>query len=160
MQKKWFRNNGMIAPWLVLLALWLAGCSTFGFSGSRATTDGAAEEDRDTSSVYYDFGDVLIPSQLKLNRKTSFVFHSASMTAGVLSFSGRLDASSLVKFFETSMGRDNWQPVSSFRSVRTIMLFRKENRWCVINISEDTLTSSVEVWVAPTGREPEGGLLK
>jgi hypothetical protein len=67
---------------------------------------------------------------------------------------------SLSAFFENNMSKDNWQPVSSFKSPRTIMLFHKENRWCIINISEKEFSTHVEIWVAPTSNEAGSGLLK
>lgn len=110
--------------------------------------------------LYYDFGDVLIPSELKVDKKTSFVFRTPGLSAGVLSLKGRVEIGSLIAFFDTNMAKDNWRLVSSFKSQRSIMLFNKENRWCVINISEDGFSTRVEVWVAPTIPEPERGRIK
>jgi hypothetical protein len=118
------------------------------------------QQGKPPSQKYYDFGDVLVPTELKLDRKSSFIFQTPSMVAGVLALSGRVEMNSLIHFFETNMLKDNWEPVSSFKSVRTIMLYRKENRWCVINISETSFTTDVEIWVAPTTADVEGGLLK
>jgi hypothetical protein len=135
---------------IVILALLVAaGCASTQKGGQ---TEGASREDG-KGPLYYDFGDVLIPSELKLDREASFVFQTPGMTAGVLSMSGRVTMPSLIQFFETNMRKDNWKPVSSFKSVRTIMLYQKENRWCVINISEGGLTTKVEIWVAPTTHE-------
>jgi hypothetical protein len=39
------------------------------------------------------------------------------------------------------------------------MLFQKENRWCVINITDEYRTN-VEIWVSPTINTTEKGLLK
>ena len=39
-------------------------------------------------------------------------------------------------FFEVNMAKDNWQLVSLFRAPRMLMLYRKDARWCVINIFE------------------------
>jgi hypothetical protein len=78
----------------------------------------------------------------------------------VLSLEGRVDSTSLIAFFESNMAKDNWQAVSSFKSPRSILMFRKESRWCVINITEKTLGTYVEIWVAPTIAGSETTLTK
>jgi len=109
-----------------------------------------------SSPLYYDFGDVLIPGELKVNKSSSFIYRTPGFTAGVVALKGRVDTSSLISFFDSNMPKDGWRQVSSFRSPRTILLFQKESRWCVIIISEGTLfTTHAEVWVAPTN--PMGG---
>ena len=110
--------------------------------------------------LYYDFGDVLIPSELEVNKNASFVFRTPGFSAGVLSLKGRVEGNSLIKFFDANMVKDNWQLVSSFKSRRTIMLFHKENRWCVINITEKDYYTYAEVWVSPATAEAGTGLLK
>ena len=110
--------------------------------------------------VYYDFSDVLIPKELKVNRKLSFVYRTAGLTSGVLTLEGRVEVTSLIAFFENNMAKDNWQEVVEFKSPRNLLLFKKENRWCVMNIEEKEWKSHVEIWVAPTLGEIEGGLLK
>ena len=122
-------------------------------SESQATTQGP-------SPLYYDFGDVLIPNELSVNKKESFVYKTPGFSAGVLVLSGRVAISTLIAFFENNMQKDNWRAISSFKSPRTVMLFQKENRWCIINMSEKDFKTYVEVWVAPTINESEAGLLK
>lgn len=144
---------------LVLSAVLISGCSTLA-PNTDASPDGQDKRDRGPSPLYYDFGDVLVPSELKLLNESTFVFRTPGMSAGVLSFRGRVEISSLIAFFENNMIKDNWKPVSSFKSKRTFMLYRKENRWCVISIAEGDFSTSAEIWVAPTMGETEGGLLK
>jgi hypothetical protein len=123
-----------------------AGCSMFGGKKKGGTTPKAAAP----KPVYYDFNDVLIPAELKVDREASFVYSASGLTAGVLVFNGRVDLNSLIRFFEHNMAKDNWSAVSSFKSARTILLFKKAGRWCVININEGKWAAEVEVWVAPT----------
>jgi len=58
------------------------------------------------------------------------------------------------------MAKDNWQIVGTFKSPRTLLLFQKENRWCVINITDGRFDTLVEIWVAPFSGQSESGLLK
>jgi hypothetical protein len=142
---------------MAALILFCVGCSS-----TPKTTDGseAREKDEKNAPLYYDFDDVLVPRELKLNTKSSFVYHSTGLTAGVLVFTSKAERNSLIQFFENNMAKDNWQAVSSFKSPRTLLLFQKENRWCVINVTDNNWDTLVEIWVAPFGGPSGAGLLK
>ena len=71
-----------------------------------------------------------------------------------------MDTDSLISFFQNNMAKDNWKMVSYFKSPKSIMLFRKETRWSVINITEETFYTYAEIWVAPTAGNADTGLLK
>ena len=137
----------------LLIVLTIGGCaSPYGGSG-----DGSPSAyDRKSAPIYLDFGDVLIPRELKVNKDQSFVFKTMGLTAGVISLQGNVDVPSLITFFENNLTKDNWQMVSSFKSVRSILMFQKDARWCVINITEKQFDTYVEVWVAPTANEGRG----
>ena len=143
----------------VMIALMLLnpGCSS-----TPKKTDGAEaqEKDAENAPLYYDFEDVLIPRELKLNTKSSFVYRTTGWTAGVLVFTSKVERTSLIQFFENNMAKDNWQSTSSFKSPRTLLLFQKENRWCVINITDNEWDTLVEIWTAPLSDLSGNGLLK
>ena len=160
MQKKkinGYRDWLKIFSILVALMLLCVACSS-----TPKTTDGseAREKDEKNSPLYYDFDDVLVPRDLKLNTKSSFVYHTSGLTGGVLVFTSKVDRNSLIQFFENNMAKDNWQVVSSFKSPRTLLVFQKENRWCVINITDNRWDTLVEIWAAPYGGLAGSGLLK
>ncbi len=140
--------------------LLIAGCASSKPKKGSSTSQTTTQKDKGPSPLYYDFGDVLIPHELKVIKKSSFVYRTPGFSAGVLALSGRVEISSLIAFFENNMAKDNWKTVSSFKSPRTMMLFQKENRWCVINITEKEFNTNVEIWVGPTINEAESGLLK
>lgn len=144
---------------LAALMLCLTGCTTV-LNKSTATTSDKAKEKKGPQPLYYDFGDVLIPGELKVDKKTSFVYQAPTFSAGVLVLNGRVEITSLIAFFENNMTKDNWIPISSFKSPRTMLLYQKESRWCVINITDENFSTHTEIWVAPTVGGPEGGLLK
>ena len=111
--------------------------------------------------VYLDFDDVLIPGEMKIDRDKTFLYQTSGFTVGILALKGRVEIGSLIAFFEKNMPRDNWQLVSEFKSpARTMMLFQKTNRWCVVEISEGTYNAYAKVWVAPTAGPITGGLIK
>ncbi len=157
----------------VLIAAAVAGFMLVtGCSGARTRGEEPAESsvrERQNQPLYYDFGDILIPRELNVVKDSSFVFRTPGLSAGVLSMKGNVEVTSLITFFEANMAKDNWTPVSSFKSPRSMMLFQKENRWCVINITDQSFSTYVEIWVAPTigsagagtiGGPIEEGLLK
>ncbi len=165
------RDGGM--PALNGLCLMLAlmilatGCSVLNGGDSVAMSPGVEPGD-ESSPLYHDFGDVLTPRELEVDRSESFIYKSPGFSAGVLTMKGRVDRNSLIAFFENNMPKDNWRLISLFKSPRTMLLYHKENRWCVINISEGGLYNNtlLEVWVSPTmdavspGVMGESGLLK
>jgi hypothetical protein len=149
----------MLIAALAIMMLILSGCSGMETrKDSPPPTEPKAEKEK--APMYYDFGDVLIPRELKVIKKSSFVFRTPGLSAGVLALKGSVEINSLIAFFENNMVKDNWTPVSSFKSPRSMMLFQKENRWCVINITDESFSTYVEIWVAPTIGSSEQGLLK
>ncbi len=151
---------GIVFLVLVALLYLVSGCSTLRNWIRPAASQQKSQAENEAAPLYYDFGDILLPRELKVDKKASFVFRTPGLSAGVLALKGRVEGGSLIAFFENNMAKDNWQPVSSFKSPRTMMLFKKENRWCVINITEKEFTTHVEVWVAPTIAQGVSGLIK
>lgn len=151
----------LISIWIMAVLFFLiTGCAGSKGKKKNSTSRVTKQQDTGPSPLYYDFGDVLIPSELKMDKKSSFVFRTSSFSAGVLSLKGRVEVNSLIDFFNNNMAKDNWREVASFKSPRSVMLYQKENRWCVINIKENDFNTHVEIWVAPTINEFEPGLIK
>lgn len=146
---------------VVLLLFSLNACAHNQISASgenSAASKGSPKAEPQPS--YLDFIDILVPSELKVNRDASFIFRTSDLTAGVLAFRGRVDAESLAAFFENNMPNDNWSLISTFKSPKTLMLFKKDTRWCVINIFDGDFYTHAEIWVSPNNHELSSGLLK
>ena len=142
---------------LVAVILMFSGCAGKTVAGGGGALSDPPVAEEGPTPLYLDFGDVLIPSELTVNPKASFVYRTPTTSAGVLVLGGKVEVGDLVAFFENNMVKDNWRIVSSFKSPRTIMLFHKENRWCIININQTNFRAGVEIWVAPTadGFQPD-----
>ncbi len=152
---------GFIVLLAALLAV-LTGCSALN-KDKEAEADSPQQSSKSdkTAPVYLDFDDVLIPGEMKIDRDESFLYQTSGFTVGILALKGRVEIGSLIAFFEKNMPRDNWQLVSQFKSpARTMMLFQKQNRWCVVEVSEGTYNAYAKVWVAPTAGPTTGGLMK
>lgn len=146
---------------MIAIALCAAGCSSLKASktessSSASTTFATAKR----KTVYYDFGDILLPSELSVNDNESFVFTTKGSPVGVLSLRGRLTAKSLIRFFSNKMPVDGWQMLNKFAGQRNMMLFKKQTRYCTITIDEGQLSTVVELWVAPSMAATSEGLHK
>jgi len=150
------------AAMLTALVLATAACSAISKDQPKDSPpqSQSAKSDK-TPPVYLDFDDVLVPGEMSIDRDESFVYQTSGFTVGILALKGRVDISSLIAFFEKNMPRDNWQMVSEFKSPqRTMMLFQKQNRWCVVEISEGSYNTYAKLWVSPTAGPSTGGLVK
>ena len=147
---------------MVLLTIGI-GCSGFksnkGGSGSSSSSDKA----NNTLPFYHDFGDIPVPPELSVIDESTYIIEkSAGYPEGILALKGQVTRNSLLTYFKNGMTSDNWQLVTLFKSPRinSIMLFQKQNRRCIINIQEKDFVTYVQIAVAPTVAESEGGLLK
>lgn len=160
----WKRTpHSMRAALLLALAamMVLSGCSGLGSQKRSSSSDPAqSKKSAKKTTIYYDFGDVLLPNQLSVDNSNSFVLSASGLTAGVLSLKGRVEVNSLIRFFESKMPNDGWTLVNKFRGLRNMLLFTKQNRNCVITLDEGKFNTLVEIWVAPTIQGSESGLYK
>lgn len=161
------RNTGRHDALMVLalglaILLLITGCSVLNSKEvpDPGESNAIAEDAAKDAPVYYDFGDVLIPRELEVDKDNSFVFHTPGLTAGVMAMTGNVEVNSLITFFENKMPVDGWRQISAFKAPRSMMLFKKQTRWCVISIIEGQFSTRVEIWVAPTMEEVSTGLRK
>jgi hypothetical protein len=144
------RRRGWLVCLVSLFLLVGSGCAAFQKSeDTSGETQEEKSEIKGPAPVYYDFADILIPAELSLNKKDSFVYSTPSFSAGVLVFEGYVQGESLVNFFTTHMPEDGWVLKSSFRYRRVILNFEKDQRSCLVSIAEYPLKTAVEIWVAP-----------
>jgi hypothetical protein len=144
----------MVIRVVAAMALTLtAGCAPLKTGETTGTAaDGpqtAAAAPQEASPVYHDFGDVLLPGELKMDKKESFIMNSGGMTSGVMVLKGGLDTTSIAGFFESKMPVDGWRKIGRMTSERSLLVFMKTTRWCVIGIPEGQFGTRVEIWVAP-----------
>ncbi len=151
------RMTGKLLAALALVVV-CAGCSSLSGGESQPAMD--TQIAPDAGPLTSDFQDIRLPRELKEIKNETFFMQTGTFSAGVITLRGRVEVNSLISFFQTQMQADNWQLVGFFRSTRSLMMFYKENRWCVINITEESIYTYVELWVAPTLRQAETRLLK
>lgn len=162
MRSVWQKIMIFKTPGIIMVSfLLIIGCS--GLKQKKDTSTSSffnKQKEKRSVPLYYDFQDVLVPGELKVDKKGSFVYRTSGFSAGVLVLTGRVELGSLIVFFENNMAKDNWRPLSSFKFPRAMMLFEKENRYCVISISEGGFNTHCNIWVAPLINPGGSGLLK
>jgi hypothetical protein len=148
------------------MALGLAACASFGGSSDRSRHEagGSGQQmvDDENPNYYYDFEDVIVPGDMKLEKDQSFVVETMQAKTGVLTFAGRVDSASLADFYKNNMGKDGWRLRSIMRSKRSVLVFEKGDKDCVILITDAPMDTVLEIWVAPraaagaAGKVPSG----
>jgi len=134
------RNAGL-AIIFCIITLMLSGCMKAQKGGTPSLPE------KKGGGSYYDFEDILIPSDLSLDKKNSLVFTAGRSKVGILLFSGPVEPASLAAFFQNNMQKDGWSLKSSFKYRQYLLIFLKEERTCVITITEKTFSTMVEVRV-------------
>jgi hypothetical protein len=145
------------------ICLLVSGCAGTGIMGSSGSSSLPAAPVKDKNAPqYYDFTDILIPGELKMDDKSTFVVKTAGFATGILVLEGRINRNELFSFFQTNMTKDNWEAISSFKSPRTstFLLFKKAQRWCIISIRAGDFNTHVEIGVAPASEGESSGLYK
>lgn len=135
----------------IIALLGATGCQSVLSDHSEGKPQTASRPAPTTNPVgsYQEFDDVLIPNELSLQGKSSFVFETPQFKTGIVVYKGRVDAVSLANFFEKELPKDNWRLRSKMKYNRTIMVFEKPDRDCVINILDDTFSTTLEIMIAP-----------
>ncbi len=133
---------------LAVLALFLVSnlfaCTMF------TKKEGASSAAKTSRASYYEFEDVLVPSEMKLDKKDSFIYTTSRFKAGVLTFTGRVEPDSLTAFFQNNMTKDGWRLISTFKFRETTLVFLKDERAAVVTIQEGLYNSKLQVRVGPT----------
>jgi len=115
-------------------------------SGPDVDADGARQYEE--LNFYYDFEDVLVPRELKLDPNDSFVFETPQFKTGILKFNGRVDSFSLVDYFNTNLAKDGWKKHSSYKAKKSILVYDKQGKSCFISVLDESFSNTrVEILV-------------
>jgi hypothetical protein len=121
-------------------------------TGTAAANQATAKKSTDDPKKLPDlkeFGDVMIPRDMDVNKDASFIYNRGGINAGLLRLSGRLDSRSLLRYFQNNMANDGWRMISQFHAPQSLMVFEKENRVCVIAVEDASFQTFADVWVVP-----------
>ncbi|EMG38489.1 hypothetical protein PCS_00787 [Desulfocurvibacter africanus PCS] len=134
---------------LMLLATSCAGMrSTGSTGGSEIPPPEQSPDTYQSTHHYYDFDDVLVPKDLKLDVDGSFVFETPQFKTGNLTFNGRVESFSVVDFFNSNLTKDGWRKHSSYKGKKSILVYEKPGKSCYISVLDESFSNTkVEVLV-------------
>ena len=159
--KRWRHNLATYFILAVLVAV-LAACSSMNATSGSAGSDSAAKMSSPTQ--YRDFDDILLPSEMKVDSKRTYIVEGSGLTTGILTVKGWVDRNSLIDFFKSAMEREKWQELASFKSpsadTSSILVFQKAGRTAVISIREGWIYTYAEIAVAPSAKGISGALFR
>jgi hypothetical protein len=136
-----------------LFALWAStGCSLF-----AKKEQGSPSSDTGLRVAFSDFEDVPIPSEVSPNKKKTQLYSAGKGKVGLLTLEGRVDPDSLAAFFQNNLPRNGWKPMTSLKDRDHVLVFVKDDRVCLINISEGWFTTVCEVRVGLLEKASEPG---
>lgn len=130
----------------ILLAAFslFAGC-TASKSNVGATPEGEQSGEYSQTNYYYDFQDILIPSELEYQDEGSYTLDNQKFRAGIMKFKGRVYAADLIQFFVNNMAKDNWEKIASVKGKLSVLSFEKFNKSCIIQIEDAFGTAKVNI---------------
>jgi hypothetical protein len=98
---------------------------------------------------FFQFNDIPIPPHVEVQTKNSYVFQSGQIKMGFLTLRGRVDSNSLINFFVAALPHEGWRLKAQFRFNRSLLIFDKPDKVCVILMKEGTYYTYVEIYVSP-----------
>ncbi len=154
----------IVATLFLTLVVGLTGCTTTGSSQSESSGEEAAKaEPTQPTNMYRDFKDILLPGEMKVDDKRTYIIQGPGLTTGILTLKGRVVRDSLIDFFKSAMVRDNWTELATFKSpskaTSSILVFQKSDRMAIINIKEESYNTYVEIAVSPMAPGVSSGLM-
>ncbi len=136
---------------LSIFALWaLAGCA------STAKKDqGTSSSESSLRVTFSEFEDVPIPSEISSNKRKTQLYSAGKGKVGLLTLEGRVEPDSLAFFFQINLPRSGWKLMTSLKDRDYVLVFVKDDRMCLITISEEWFTTICEVRVGLLEKAPE-----
>ncbi len=116
-----------------------------GSMGSAPPPGSPAAQSAGPRPQYLDFPDIPIPSELDVRPDESNVFQTGQIKMGFITLRGRVEPSSIINFFTLALPREGWRPRGQFRYSRSMLVFDKPDKTCVIIIKESTIYTYVEI---------------
>jgi hypothetical protein len=130
----------------------LAGCVY-----TAKKDQGTASSETGIRVAFSDFEDVPLPSKVSLNKSKTLLYSAGKGKVGLLTLEGRVDPDSLATFFQNNLPQFGWKPMTFLKDRGYALVFVKDERMCLIIISEGWSTSVCEVRVSMLEKAPEPG---
>jgi hypothetical protein len=106
------------------------------------------------SSAMLRFNDIPYPAGFKILADRSFILESGGVRAGVLRYTGKADAESVVCFYKTRMPSYNWALLNVLEFGDRMLNFERQNESCVVTIKSKGKGVEISVSLAPKSPMP------
>lgn len=130
---------------LIIAILTLSGCAT---TGSRSSSGVETPKALEVATLLK-FQDVPAPHGFKIIPADSFIFDNDITRLGLLKYSGRANASTVVRFYRDQMPLYNWRFINLMEFNTRIINFDRDDQTCTIIVEPRHLNTVVIVSVAP-----------
>ncbi len=130
---------------LIIAMLAISGCAAM---GSKRSSGAELPKALEVASLLK-FQDVPAPRGFKIVPADSFIFDNDLTRFGILRYSGRANASMVVRFYRDQMPLYNWRFINLMEFGTRIINFDREDQTCTIIIEPRHLSTLVTVSVAP-----------
>lgn len=130
---------------LIFMLFVFSGCAT---SGLSRTSEAETPVNLEVASVLK-FQDVPSPHGFKVVADDSFLFDNDVTRLGLIKYTGKPDALSVVRFYKDQMPLYNWRFVNLIEFNTRILNFDRDDQTCTIIITPYKLSTSIIVSVAP-----------
>ena len=137
---------------LMVLGIAVTGCtgSTFSSGSGSDPVEGTVSGSAAQKFRYVDYDDIFIPNEMTLKNDESFFIGTGSDKLGLMYFTGRVEFRSLATTLIANMGNDGWTLNFNFvSSPRSVLIFSKASRFCVMKIEDGTTKTALSVDVYP-----------
>lgn len=102
-----------------------------------------------TETYVIEFDDIPIPKDMEIKNGYTEISQTDNLKTGHLRFTGRVEWLSLINACSYNMHQQNWIPIAIFKSPQGLLVFRKDERVCVIVITDSFPNTLMRVWVSP-----------
>ena len=129
---------------LCLMALLLAGCSTFSGNDAKSGNAGMLEP-----QAILKFSDVPVPVGLKSLPQQSYSFESSGVRVGVLKYQGKTNADQVINFYKEQMAMYNWNLINIVEYGQRLLNFDRDTETCIISLEPKGSNVIVTISLGP-----------
>lgn len=154
------KRSKQLLPICLLTLMLLSGCTASNPFGSSTSTQVAPDDFGAFSTKVGSFEDIEVPVDMKFVNDESMAIRTDSFEGGILTYSGRVELTSLKQFLISALESKKWKLVGEAQSHRLLLAFTKPSKTCMVVLEEGLggkygytkATLYVTVDVAASGR--------
>ena len=123
----------------------LTGCTDKSAVASPDSPAGTSESLPAVPGFAGDIPDIIIPTEMEWDRKSSMGIKTESFRGGVYVYKGRVSVMSLKDYMVQSMQDNKWKLVGETSSKEVLLAFVKPNKTCMMVINEGNAVTKTKL---------------